>query len=149
MIWPFGKRYLRYRSKLEWILGEQIPTPFSVIQDRKRFDEVVFQYGELRKHLFARHLKTLSSEQRDLLSAGKHPSQDHALTQAALPYADKLGEKLRHLHFVSKVGVGTYHGNRNVLDVFVYGIDLLDRRLLEVPEFFDGFEVLILNKSKP
>jgi hypothetical protein len=143
----FRKRHLRYRSKLEWLIGEKIPSPFTAIRDRKRFDEVMNQYGELRQHLYEEHLKTLTTEQQIRIQSGKHPSQDHRLGQAALPHAQALAEKLKHLQFVATVGVGTYHGNRNVLDVFVDGVDLLNPQLLGIPDFFEGFEVLVLKKT--
>ncbi len=147
MLWPFQKKPFRYRSKLEWMLSEKIPMPFSAIQDRKRYDEVVNQYGELRRYLFEQHLKTLTPDQQRLIKNGDHPSQSHALAEAAFAHAQALNEKLKNLQFVTKVSVGTYHGNRNVLDVFVNGIDSLDPRLLEIPDFFEGFEVLVLNRA--
>ncbi|HTD68496.1 MAG TPA: hypothetical protein VK846_18395 [Candidatus Limnocylindria bacterium] len=148
MPWPFTKRHLRYRSIRAWISGEGIPTPFTAIKDPKRVDQVMTQLGELRKHLFDLHLRSLSEQQRKLLNEGKHPSQDHALGSAALPIARALEDKLRHLPFVKRVGVGAYHCNRNVLDVFVSGIELSDSRLVEVPDFYEGFEVLAMNETK-
>lgn len=121
--------------------------PLTAIPDQRRRDEVMTQYGELRRHLFDQHLKTLDPDQRLLLECGKHPSQDHGKAKEALQYAETLRERLKHHQFVKKVGVGSYHCNRNVLDVFVSGIELLDPQLQEIPDFFEGFEVLVL-KSK-
>lgn len=148
MPWPFTKRHLRYGSIRAWISGEEIPTPFSAIKDPKRLDQVMTQFGELRKHLFDLHSRSLSKQQQKLLNEGRHPSQAHALGSASLPIAKALEDKLRHLQFVKRVGVGAYHCNRNVLDVFVSGIELSDSRLAEVPDFYEGFEVLVMNEQR-
>lgn len=104
------------------------------------------EFGELRKHLFEIHLKTLSPEQQRALLAGSHPSQDHSLTLQAKPFAEALAERLKTLQCVQDVSVANYHFNRNVLYVFVVGIDLLDPKLFAIPDFFEGFEVHIVNR---
>lgn len=130
------------------MLGENLPLSLAEITDPRRRDEVMTQYGELRRHLFDVHLKRLTDGQRELLASGRHPSQDHALTGEAASYAKALRQMLEHLPCVKDVGVGNYHGNRNVLEVFVSGIELLDPRLLEIPDFYEGFEVLVLKTVK-
>ena len=129
-------------------MKEHIPTPFSAIQDPERLNEVMTQYGELRKHLFDAHVETLTPEQQSLLNEGKHPSQAHALTQQALPFADALAKKLSHLPHVREVKVATYHMNRNLLYVYVTDMDLLDSRLSGIPDFFEGFEVHVVNPKR-
>jgi hypothetical protein len=148
MNWPFSKRHLRYGSLREWIVGEQLPLPLTAISDQKKRDKVMTEYGELRKHLFNVHLNMLSNEQQRALQAGKHPSQDHALTAEAAVFAEALAKKLEHLSFVRKVSVANYHLNRNLLYVFVSDIELLDPRLSEVPDFFEGFEVHVVKHPK-
>jgi hypothetical protein len=148
MKWPFGKRHLRYGSLREWAVGERVPLPLTSIANPKKRDKVMTEYGEPRKQLFNVHLNTLSNEQQRALRAGKHPSQDHALTAEAAVFADALAKKLEHLLFVRKVSVANYHLNRNLLYVFVSDIELLDPRLSEVPVFFEGFEVHVVKHPK-
>ena len=130
------------------MVGESIPSPFSTIDDLEERSRMMDEFGELRKHLFEQHLKTLSSEQQQALRDGRHPSQDHKLTLQAKRFADALAEKLKVLPCVHEVSVANYHFNRNVINVYVVGVGLLDPKLFVIPDFFEGFEVHIVNRSR-
>ena len=74
------KRHLEYDSVDEWMAGENVPDNFISVKDGQLRDKYITEYGELRRHLFAKHAATLSTEDQQKLNDGNHPSQSHALS---------------------------------------------------------------------
>ncbi|MCA8989116.1 MAG: hypothetical protein KDA78_15830 [Planctomycetaceae bacterium] len=141
-MWPFtkAKRHLRYDSISGWIAGENVPLDFIHHPDLAERDKYLTQYGELRRHLFDKHIKTLSNAEQELFKLGRHPSQSHEFAAAAKSYTEKLRIHLQQLDcHVIDVCVGFYHCDRIVLSV-----DLADSdadKLQSLPWLFAGFEI--------
>ncbi len=133
-----GKRHLRYPSLEAWFQGEGL-VPLNQITDPQERDRRITEYGELRRHLFAKHLKTLPAEVQRDFKQGTHPSQRHEFAGRAEPFVALLREHLASLGFRSVVCLAQYHLDRIVLSVDL-GTDPGERQA-ELPWFFNGFEV--------
>jgi hypothetical protein len=139
-MWFFGgKRHLRYPSLEAWLKGEGLTEPFSANADPVERDRRITEYGELRRHLFAKHIKTLSPEEQRQFDEGAHPSQSHRFADRAEPFVALLREHLASLGFRSNVSVGWYHFDRIVLSADLEA-DPGPRRS-ELPWLFRGFEI--------
>jgi hypothetical protein len=139
-MWPFQtKRHLRYPSLQAWLEGEGLKDPFSENVDPGERDRRLNEYCELRQHLFAKHIKTLSRVERRELYQGTHPSQSHQFAERALPFVALLQEHLASLGFPSTVCLGAYHMERIVLSADL-DTDPRDRKR-ELPWLFRGFEI--------
>ena len=101
------------------------------------------EYGELRGHLFAKHVATLTTADQQKLNDGKHPSQSHALASDAEPYCTLLDSHLKTLGVnARKIELGCYHMDRIVLTVTLDDSESeLGRKL---PWLFQGFEVFYM-----
>jgi hypothetical protein len=141
-MWPSKtKKHLQYESVLAWIEGEKIPVPFTEIKDEKLKDKYFDRLGELRRHLFDKHLKTLSQTERDQLKAGTHPSQSHEKVKDAKEFAEALHSQLFQHGLNVNVVPGCYHMDRVILSVRV-DADVSRESLIKlVPQFYRGFEV--------
>jgi hypothetical protein len=109
------------------------------IPDPVERDRRITEYGELRQHLFAKHIKTLSRQERREFKQGTHPSQSHRFADRAEPFVALLREHLADLGFPGKVCLGWYHMDRIVLSA-----DLDEdpgERQRELPWLFRGFEI--------
>jgi hypothetical protein len=139
-MWPFRtKRHLRYPSVEAWFKGEGLTKPISKISDPVERDRRITQYGELREHLFAKHLKTLSPDEQREFKEGTHPSQSHRFADRAEPFVALLVEHLASLGFPGEAFLGRYHMDRIVL-----AADLVKdpgERHPELPWLFRGFEI--------
>ena len=139
-MWPFPtKRHLQYPSIEAWLQGEGIKERVFEIADSVERDRRITEYGELRQHLFARHVKTLSPDEQSQLAAGTHPSQSHCFAERAEPYVATLQEHLAQAGFSAKVRLSWNHCDCICLFADL-DVDPGERRL-ELPWLFRGFEV--------
>lgn len=139
-MWPFRRKlHLKYPSVEAWLAGESIEVPIWTISDPIERDRRITEYGELRRHLFAQHVATLTAEEQRRLSSRTHPSQSHEFADRASPFCELLQIHLAGDGVLADVSVGVYHGDRIVLCA-----DLLDdpkRRSTVLPCWFHAFEV--------
>jgi len=139
-MWTFRtKRHLRYASVEAWVQGEGLTEAVFKIADPVERDRRITEYAELRQHLFARHIKTLSPQEQHEFKRGTHPSQSHRYADRAEPFTSLLREHLADLGFPCEVFLGWYH-----LDRLVLSADLVDepgQRQRELPWLFRGFEI--------
>lgn len=139
-MWPFHtKRHLRYSSIEAWQKGEDLTESLPQIADPAERDRRFNEYCELRQHLFAKHIRTLSREERRAFQQGKHPSQSHRFADRAEPFVASLRKHLGSLGFASKVGLGWYHMDRIVL--WAELDEDPGERQRELPWLFRGFEI--------
>jgi hypothetical protein len=137
---PFRKkRHLTYPSVEAWLKGEGLTTSIVQIADPVERDRRITEYGELRRHLFANHAKTLSVAEQRQLKEGPHPSQSHSFAERAQPFAIFLREYLAHLGFNAQVSLGWYHMDRIVL--YANLSEDPKERHAELPWLFRGFEI--------
>src|SRR3954447_15720811 len=127
-MWPFrNKRHLKYDSVEAWIAAEGIP-PINQISDPQQRDRVFTQLGELREHLWQRHVRGLPEAEQALLQSGQHPAQSHKFQADAIPYAEALRQHLLSSGVpVHSVTIGLYHMDRLVLSVRLAPKANLDR----------------------
>jgi hypothetical protein len=137
-------RHLRYHSIEEWMENEQITT-LTHSEDPALQDRLFQQFGELRKHLWEQHIVHLTPEERRQLEAGEHPSQSHSRAKQASGALEEFRTRLARLPYVAEVSMGMYH-----MDRIIFGVKLSQdvgwrtwRK--DIPAFFRGFEVLVLN----
>ena len=139
-MWPFRtKRHLGYPSIEAWFKGEGLTEGIVEIADPVERDRRITEYGELRRHLFAKHMKTLSAEEQRQLKEGSHPSQSHQLADRAEPFVALLRDYLASLGFPAKVCLGWYQ-----LDRIVITVDLdadPGEGYAQLPWLFRGFEI--------
>jgi hypothetical protein len=139
-MWPFTtKRHLRYSSLEAWFEGERLTDPLFKTASPEERDRRIAEYAELRRHLFAKHIKTLSAEEQRQFEQGTHPSQSHRYAERAEPFAGVLQGYLEDLGFISDVCLGWYHMDRIVLTAALE-TDPGERRS-QLPWLFRGFEV--------
>ncbi len=121
--------------------AESVPMGFIKEPDPRLRDKYIRQYGELRRHLYAKHVATLSSDDQQAIKDGCHPSQSHRFADAAQPYCELLERHLVSLGLnVSDVHLGWYHMDRIVLSVETP--EQLDvSRFTKLPWLFQGFEI--------
>lgn len=140
-------RHLEYESVEDWMAGENVPAGFVSLEDAELRDRYITEFGELRRHLFAKHKSTLAPDDQQKLSDGTHPSQSHSFAADAEPYCQLLAGHLRLLGIeADEVELGWYHMDRIILTVH-----LGDSRVPEgtkPPWLFQGFEVFYLARSK-
>ncbi len=141
-----GKRHLNYNSVEDWMAAANVPPNFVSIKDEKMREKYISEYGELRRHLFAKHAATLSDSDQQKLSDGKHPSQSHEFAPDAEPYCEMLDTHLRTLGIdADEIVLGWYHMDRIVLNVTMQNSELEstdDKR----PWLFRGFEVFYVQR---
>lgn len=115
-MWRFvTKRHLHYPSVEAWFKGEGLTEPLIRIADPVEREYRIKQYADLRRHLFAKHIKTLSREEQRQFREGSHPSQQHRFAKRAEPFAALLQEHLTSLGIPSVVCLGLYHMDRIIL----------------------------------
>ena len=126
--------------------GENVPDNFISVKDGQLRDKYITEYGELRRHLFAKHAATLSTEDQQKLNDGNHPSQSHAYASDAKPYRELLGAHLNTLGVNAiEIVLGWYHMDRIVLSVTLDESELESRK--QLPWLFQGFEVFYVKES--
>ena len=142
-----GTAHLQYESVEDWMNGENVPMGFIKEPDPVLRDKYIRQYGELRRHLYAKHVATLPREEQRAINDGCHPSQSHRFADDAQPYCEQLERHLRTLGLdVADVHLGWYHMDRIVLTAETP--EHLDAgRFRELPWLFQGFEVKYISTA--
>ena len=139
-MWPFRtKRHLRYSSVEAWFKGEGLTEPLIKITDPVERDRRITEYGELRRHLFAEHIKTLSPQEQREFKQGTHPSQSHRFAERAEPFIPLLNEHLMDLGFPANICLGFYHMDRIVLSADLHADP--GERQSQLPWVYCGFEI--------
>jgi hypothetical protein len=143
-------RHLRYRSVEEWRERENI-TSFWHPGNPGLEARLQRHLEELRKHLWKRHLKELTREERDQIKDGTHPSLSHKGFDAAKPIFEEFRSSVTRHPFVEEVTMVTQHMKPIIFRVKV-ARDASWRVWQEhIPPFFRGFEVVVQRavNSKP
>lgn len=136
-----GKRHLKYDSIDDWMTAENVPSNFVSMENEKLRDKFINEWGELRRHLFAKHASTLSGSDQQKLRDRNHPSQSHAFAKDAEQYCKSLNAHLKLLGIVAdEIVLGWYHLDRIVLTVTLDESDLESTKQ-QRPLLFQGFEV--------
>jgi len=132
-------RHLTYDSLEAWAEGEELPKDWTKHPDKNQRDLWWQQYAELKQHLWAQHITTLTPEERKEFETRTHPSLSHKFSDRAQPFTGHLKEELARLGYNADVNLGFYHLDRIILAA------TLDRtppgRLRGVPWLFRGFEI--------
>jgi len=141
-----NKRHLDYDSVEDWMAAENVPSNFGMIDNEELRDRYINEYGELRRHLFAKHAATLSAADQQKLNDGNHPSLSHAFADAAQPYCNLLDLHLKTLGVIADdIVLGWYHMDRIVLMVTLNDTDP-ESDEKKSPWLFQGFEVFYTGK---
>jgi hypothetical protein len=143
-------RHLRYRSVEEWRERENI-TSFWHPGNPGLEARLQRHLEELRKHLWKRHLKELTRNERDQIKDGTHPSLSHKGFDAAKPIFEEFRSSIASQPFVEEVTMVTQHMKPIIFRVKV-ARDASWRVWQEhIPPFFRGFEVVVQRavNSKP
>lgn len=136
-------RHLRYDSIDEWMGREHI-TSLDHPENPALQERLFHQLGELREHLWRRHLASLTSEERRQLETGQHPSQSHSRYEQAKPIFEEFRARVELLPYVAEVFMPAYHVDRLVFRVKVTkDVDWLTWHK-DIPQFYRGFEVGVL-----
>ena len=142
-----GTAHLQYDSVEDWMTGEDVPIGFIKEPDPILRDKYIRQYGELRRHLYAKHVATLAPDDQQAINDGSHPSQSHRFADDAQPYCEQLERHLGALGLdVSGVHLGWYHMDRIVLTVETPE-DLDAARFGQLPWLFEGFEIKYISTA--
>ena len=143
-----GTAHLQYDSVEDWMTGETVPMGFIKEPDPILRDKYIRQYGELRRHLYAKHVATLSPDVQQAINDGCHPSQSHRFADEAQPYCELLQHHLESVGLdVSDVHLGWYHMDRVVLSVET--TEQLDAsRFRKLPWLFQGFEIKYMSSDR-
>jgi hypothetical protein len=100
-------RHLRYRSMEEWRERENI-TSFRYPENPRLEARLQQQFEELRRHLWKRHLKQLTAEERKEIKAGKHPSQSHRHIEQARAIFEEFRSRVAGLSYVAEVSMAAW-----------------------------------------
>ncbi len=142
-----GTAHLQYDSVEDWMTGENVPMGFVKEPDPVLRDKYIRQYGELRRHLYAKHVATLPPDDQQSIDEGRHPSQSHRFAVEAQPYCEQLERHLGTLGLdVSEVHLGRYHMDRIVLTVETPE-HLYAAKYRKLPWLFQGFEVKYISTT--
>jgi hypothetical protein len=136
---PADKPHLKYESVAAWMAGENVPEAFLSVADSELRDKYIREFGELRRHLFAQHLATLTPAERAQFENDEHPSQHHAFADRAKPIAEEFERELRDLGFAATVELGWYHFDRIVFSVSFASPPTPEERE-RLPWLYRGFE---------
>lgn len=118
--------------------GENVPRDFTKSEDSVALSKWMEQYCELRRHLFKKHIKSLSHEEQSQFKRGIHPSQSHSFADRAEPFAAALKEEMEGKGSSCEVRLGWYHMDRIVLICdLVHAPDVPEN----LPWLFRGFEI--------
>jgi hypothetical protein len=134
-------RHLRYRSMEEWRERENI-TSFRHPENPRLEARLQRQFEELRKHLWKRHLKRLTSQERKDIKAGKHPSQSHKHIEQARVIFEEFRSRVAVLSYVAEVSMVA----REQIAFRVRLKEETNWRIWheQIPPFYRGFEVLVM-----
>ena len=141
-MWPFksAKRHLKYSTVWEWKEKEGVPDDFFRYHDTSQRDRWITEYGELRQHLFEKHIKTLTPEEQQMFREKRHPSQSHSFSDGAKPYCESLAAELKLLGIIfENIELGFYQMDRIILCV---NIDPQQKIVpVQLPWLHRGFEI--------
>ncbi|HXB59101.1 MAG TPA: hypothetical protein VNU95_06035 [Candidatus Acidoferrales bacterium] len=134
-------RHLRYRSMEEWRQRENI-TSFRHPENPRLEARLQRQFEELRRHLWKRHLKQLTPEERKDIKAGKHPSQSHKHIEQARAIFEEFRSRVAGLAYVAEVSMTA----REQIAFRVRLNQEMGWRVWheQIPPFYRGFEVFVL-----
>lgn len=135
-------RHLRYRSVEEWRERENI-TSFRHPEKPSLEARLTRQLEELRRHLWKKHLRRLTREERKQLKTGRHPSQSHKGFDEAKPIFEEFRAKVGVLPYVEEVAMTTRH-----MQPIVFRVKLTQDVSWRVWQehilpFYRGFEVIV------
>lgn len=135
-------RHLRYRSVEEWRERESI-TSFQHPENPKLEARLNRHLRQLRNHLWKKHLRQLTREERQQLKTGNHPSQSHKGFEMAAPIFEEFRSRVAALPYVEEVAMVTRH-----LQPIVFRVKLaqdVNWRVWQehIPSFYRGFEVVV------
>jgi hypothetical protein len=142
-MWDFLKpRHLRYLSVEEWRERENI-TSFQHPENPRLEARLNRHLSELRNHLWKKHLRQLTREERQRLKSGSHPSQSHRGFDLAAPIFDEFRSRVATLPYVEEVAMVTRH-----LQPIVFRVKLeqsANWRVWQenIPPYYRGFEVVV------
>lgn len=102
------------------------------------------EWAELKTSLWQRHYQSLSPELRSLFEEGRHSSLSWGFATGAEQYAGWLEERLKGISYVQGVDVGYYEGDTLVLNVKVNRDVSWKTFGKEIPELFEGFQVVVM-----
>ena len=143
-------RHLRYRSVEEWRERENI-TSFWHPENPRLEAKLQRQLRQLRNHLWKRHLRHLTREERKQLKDGTHPSLSHKGFEAAKPVFEEFRGLVAVHPFVEEVTMVTQHMKPIVFRVKVSRGSTWRIWQEKIPPFYRGFEVMVTTavNSKP
>src|SRR5215469_9812256 len=101
-------RHLRYRSVEEWRERENI-TSFMHPENPGLEVRLQRHLKQLREHLWKRHLKQLTRDERKQIETGTHPSQSHRGFEMAKPTFEEFRSHVASYPFVEEVTMVTQH----------------------------------------
>jgi hypothetical protein len=135
-------RHLRYRSVEEWRERENI-TSFWHPENPSLEGRLQRQLKQLREHLWRRHLKRLTREERKQIKTGTHPSLSHKGFEMAKPIFEEFRSLVAGHPFLEEVTMVTQHMKPIIFRVKV-ARDATWRVWQEhIPPFYRGFEVVV------
>ncbi|HTV40933.1 MAG TPA: hypothetical protein VMF08_10175 [Candidatus Sulfotelmatobacter sp.] len=135
-------RHLRYGSVEEWRERESI-TSFWHPEDPRLEARLQRHLKELREHLWRRHIRHLTREERIQLKEGMHPSLSHKGFELAKPIFEEFRARVAGHPFVEEVTMVTQHMKPIIFRVKV-ARDAGWRVWQEhIPPFYRGFEVVV------
>jgi hypothetical protein len=136
-------RHLRYHSVEEWRDREKI-TSFRHPGKPSLEVRLSRQLQELRSHLWKRHLRDLTSDERKQIKTGKHPSQSHKRIDDAKAIFEEFRSRLAGLAYVAEVTMVARQMEHTILRVKL-GQDVGWRVWQEhIPPYYRGFEVHVV-----
>jgi hypothetical protein len=135
-------RHLRYRSVEEWRERENI-TSFRHPENPRLEARLQRHLRELRAHLWKRHLRRLTREERKHLKEGTHPSLSHRGFELAKPVFEEFRLRVAIHPFVEEVTMVTQHMKPIIFRVKVVRNATWRVWQEHIPAFFRGFEVVV------
>jgi hypothetical protein len=143
-------RHLQYRSVEEWRERENI-TSFWHPENPGQEVRLQRHLKQLREHLWKRHLKHLTREERKQVKEGTHPSLSHKGFEPAKPVFEEFRSLVAGHPFVTEVTMVTQHMKPIIFRVKVARDATWRVWQDHIPPFYRGFEVVVTRaiNSKP
>lgn len=135
-------RHLRYRSVEEWRERENI-TSFWHPENPRLEVRLQRQLKELREHLWNRHTRHLTRDERSQLKSGTHPSLSHKGFDTAKPIFEEFRAHVGAHPFVEEVTMVTQHMKPIIFRVKVARNASWRVWQEHIPPFYRGFEVVV------
>jgi len=141
-MFDFLKTHLRYRSVEEWRERENI-TSFWHPENPRLEARLQRHLRELREHLWKRHMRRLTREERKQLKEGSHPSLSHKGFETAKPVFEEFRLRVAAHPFVEEVTMVTQHMKPIIFRVKVARSATWRVWQEHIPPFYRGFEVVV------